>query len=349
MSSDNISYESTNSDNSSNESTNNDLYCYERLLPSSTLVTSCIKEKRCWNLATHHLRREIGNHCSREILWMKSAVVLVDDRTRRYENAAVKAVQLNTRKEYVAWEQRCDELIEFIEEQSRTKHWIKDLSRLVRSQLTGNKNKIFFCDRCLHYFGSSVQLEIHSEDCQNLNDCAIRLPSGDDRWLEFDNHNNMERVPFVVYADLDIGYYVRCSYDNSLSSYHFQRDENCISWLEEELKNLAHRVKDIVSANVPMEALSKQQWEAYRTATRCHICEKPFASNDTQVRDHCHLIGRYRGPAHTNCNLNYKNSYTIPVVFHNLSGYDAHFIIKEIATAYDGNVDLLPITKEKYI
>jgi len=36
-------------------------------------------------------------------------------------------------------------------------------------------------------------------------------------------------------------------------------------------------------------------------------------------------------------------------VFHNLSGYDAHFIIKEIATAYDGHVELLPITKEKYI
>ncbi|KYN15673.1 hypothetical protein ALC57_12104 [Trachymyrmex cornetzi] len=32
-----------------------------------------------------------------------------------------EAVQLNTRKEYVAWEQRCDELIQFIEEQSRTK------------------------------------------------------------------------------------------------------------------------------------------------------------------------------------------------------------------------------------
>ncbi|KYN30345.1 hypothetical protein ALC57_00191 [Trachymyrmex cornetzi] len=37
------------------------------------------------------------------------------------------------------------------------------------------------------------------------------------------------------------------------------------------------------------------------------------------------------------------------VVFHNLSGFDAHFIIKEIATAYDGQVDVLPITKEKYI
>ena len=63
---------------------------------------------------------------------------------------------------------------------------------------------------------------------------------------------------------------------------------------------------------------------------------------------HCHLTGRYRGPAHSNYNLNYKNSFYIPIVFHNLSGYDAHFIIKEIATAYDGHVDVLPITKEKY-
>ncbi|KYN38697.1 hypothetical protein ALC56_06918 [Trachymyrmex septentrionalis] len=102
-------------------------------------------------------------------------------------------------------------------------------------------------------------------------------------------------------------------------------------------------------ANVPMETLSKEQWETYCSATRCHICEKSFPSDDTRVHDHCHLTGRYRGPAHSNCNLNYKNSLYIPIVFHNLSGYDAHFIIKEIATAYEGRVDVLPMTKEKYI
>ncbi|XP_018374274.1 PREDICTED: uncharacterized protein LOC108768373 [Trachymyrmex cornetzi] len=148
--------------------------------------------------------------------------------------------------------------------------WIKDLSRLVRSQLTGNKNKIFFCDR---------------EDCQNLNDCAIRLPNGDDRWLEFDNHNNIERVPFIVYADLEcvlrktepnkedassyeyqrhevfsIGYYVRCSYDNSLSSYHFQRDENCISWTPHKPMGSGPRLNSlklmyVVVLNVLMKSL----------------------------------------------------------------------------------------------
>jgi len=88
-------------------------------------------------------------------------------------------------------------------------------------------------------------------------------------------------------------------------------------------------------------------WEAYCSATRCHICEKLFVQ-DTRVRDHCHLTGRYYGPAHSNCNLNYKNLYIL-IVIHNLSSYDARFIIKEITTAYDRQVDLLPITKEKYI
>ncbi|XP_018345109.1 PREDICTED: uncharacterized protein LOC108750260 [Trachymyrmex septentrionalis] len=185
--------------------------------------------------------------------------------------------------------------------------WIKNLSRLVSSQLSKKEHKKYFCDRCLHYFSTNEKLQSHTMDCQKINDCAIRLPSEDEKWLEFGNHCNKERVPFVVYADLEcvlrkteperedassyayqwhevfsISYYVRCSYDDALSSYQFRRDKDCIAWFARQLNDLAHRVKNIVSANVPMETLSKEQWEAYRSATRCHICEKPFASDDTR-------------------------------------------------------------------
>jgi len=133
-----------------------------------------------------------------------------------------------------------------------------------------------------------------------------------------------------------LAYYVYCSYDESLCYYRFCHDKDCVTWFVEKLRNLAHRVKSILSANGPMETSSSEQCKTFRNATQCHVCENLFAS-DTHVRDHCHLT-RYRGPANSNCNLNYKDSHCIPVIFHNLSGYDAHFIIKEVATAYEGRI-----------
>ncbi|XP_036140462.1 uncharacterized protein LOC118644854 [Monomorium pharaonis] len=251
--------------------------------------------------------------------------------------------------------------------------WIKNLSRLISSQLSKHDGKRYICDRCLHYFSSCERLQSHTVDCQRMNDCAITLPAEDDKWLNFQNVNHKERVPFIVYADLEcvlrktqhdteqasytyqqhevfsIGYYVRCSYDDTLSTYRFRRDKDCVAWFTKQLEELAYNVKTRLSTNIPMETLSEEQLEAYHSATRCHICDKPFASDDTRVRDHCHLTGRYRGPAHSLCNLNYRNASYMPIIFHNLSGYDSHFIIKEIATAFKGKTDVLPITKEKYI
>ena len=62
--------------------------------------------------------------------------------------------------------------------------------------------------------------------------------------------------------------------------------------------------------------------------------EKRFSTNDKKVRDHCHFTGKYRGAAHNACNLNYKASKRIPVVFYNGSTYDSHFIIKELAKKF---------------
>jgi len=58
--------------------------------------------------------------------------------------------------------------------------------------------------RCLHYFSLCEKLQLHEVDCQKIKDYAIRMPSVDDKWLEFENHSNFwERVPFIVYADLE--------------------------------------------------------------------------------------------------------------------------------------------------
>ena len=67
-----------------------------------------------------------------------------------------------------------------------------------------------------------------------------------------------------------------------------------------------------------------------------------------KVWDHCHFTGRFRGAAHSLCNLWYSKPKFIPVIFHNLSGYDSHLFIKNLDFT-EGNIDCIPNNDEKYI
>ena len=98
----------------------------------------------------------------------------------------------------------------------------------------------------------------------------------------------------------------------------------------------------------PMEPLMKAQWKDYKHASSCHICLKPFREDKPKVRDHCHYTSRYRGPAHMGCNLQYKIPSYIPIVFHNLSGYDTHLFIKELAN-YGSRMGVITKNREDYI
>ena len=68
-----------------------------------------------------------------------------------------------------------------------------------------------------------------------------------------------------------------------------------------------------------------------------------------KVKDHCHYTGEYRGAAHNICNLRYRIPKEIPIVFHNGSTYDYHFIIKELVKKSDGNFECLGENTAKYI
>ena len=91
----------------------------------------------------------------------------------------------------------------------------------------------------------------------------------------------------------------------------------------------------------------------HNMATKCYICEKKFYKNKKnnyiKLRDHCHYTGKYRGAAHEICNLVYNTPREIPVVFHNGSSYDYHFIIKGLAEEFEEDFECLSENKEKYI
>ena len=97
-----------------------------------------------------------------------------------------------------------------------------------------------------------------------------------------------------------------------------------------------------------MALLTKLQISEYSKASKYHICYKPFNKNERKVRDHCHYSGLYRGAAHFSCNLQYKIPNYIPVVFHNLTGYDAHLFIGELAN-YTTDIGVIAKNIEDYI
>ena len=107
-----------------------------------------------------------------------------------------------------------------------------------------------------------------------------------------------------------------------------------------------------------MIPLIDEEIEFYEKQNVCHICQKEsyYDKNEKnkfklsqKVRDHCHYIGKLRGPAHGICNLRYKVQQEIPVIIHNGSKCDYHFIIKELSEEFKGQFECLGENTEKYI
>ena len=88
------------------------------------------------------------------------------------------------------------------------------------------------------------------------------------------------------------------------------------------------------------------------------LCNEEFCVDKTKKKkstkqdvklDHCHFTGKYRGAAHSKCNLKYKVPKNIPVAFHNGSSYDNHFVIKQLAKDFNGYFNCISENTEKYI
>ena len=97
-----------------------------------------------------------------------------------------------------------------------------------------------------------------------------------------------------------------------------------------------------------MAPLTKSRLKEYKRPTKCHICFKPFTEKKRKVRDHCDYSGLYRRAAPSSCNLQHKIPNYIPVIFHNLAGYDAHLFIRELAKHTTG-MGVIAKNTEDYI
>ena len=107
-----------------------------------------------------------------------------------------------------------------------------------------------------------------------------------------------------------------------------------------------------------MIPLTEKENKFYEEQEKSHICQKEFCYDKNEkkkfkiyqkVRDHCHYTGKFRGAAHSICNLNYKVPKENAIKIHNVSTYDYHFLIKELAEDSKGESECFGENTEKYI
>ena len=248
---------------------------------------------------------------------------------------------------------------------------VKNLSRLLR-RISSNHDGDYYCLNCFHSHRTENKLDAHKKICENHDYCNIEMPSPNNNIIKYNSGEKSLELPFIIYADLECllkkidtccnnlellsttkinqhvpsGYsiYNNCSFDKANNQLSYYRGEDCMKIFCKDLKDHATKIIDFKKKT--MIPLTKEE-DNYNKENTCYRCKDDF--NNDKVKDHCHFTGKYRGAAHNTCNLRYKVPKNIPVIFHNGSTYDYHFIIKEIACEFEGNFECLGENTEKYI
>ena len=275
--------------------------------------------------------------------------------------------------------------------EGEVKHYclLKDFNKFMYNQ-TNHKERKHFCMYCLQCLSSKEHLEKHKVVCVEINGKqAVEMPSPGSK-IAFKNYRKQLPAPFVIYADFEAitekvsekapqksrteqyqkhtacgyGYKVVCCYDDKFSKpIKIYRGKMTIQkFMEDMLAEVKYcREVDITHFTKPIEMTDEDE-KSFKRAKECHICKIPYITGDVRVRDHCHVTGKYRGSAHEDCNLNFVLTNKIPVVFHNLKGYDSHFIMQEIGNIVKKNayfdkegkkhemsINVIPCNMEKYL
>ena len=268
----------------------------------------------------------------------------------------------------------------FLYEEDGNSHYslMKHFNRLIRSQKTKTKTKdgkIYFCKRCFSHFTKPDLLQKHIKYCSSNGVVSVKMPEKG-TMLYFKNYYKQLPLPFVVYADFEC-------FTSPLNTCNPNPEKSYNNkYQKHEPSGFCYYLKGIVDSFVPVTytkksdsddvaltfvnnileltksiynkyychprklILSRKEQESFNKETSCHICHGIL--NDDRVRDHCHFTGKYRGAAHNKCNLQCRKPRVLPVIFHNLQGYDAHLFIKQLATIPD-KLECIPSTEEKYI
>ena len=78
----------------------------------------------------------------------------------------------------------------------------KKLSALLRG-ITSKNNGDFYYLNCLHSFRTKKKFEFNKKACENKSFCNVIMPSEHTKILQFNQHQKSDKVPFIIYIDLE--------------------------------------------------------------------------------------------------------------------------------------------------
>ena len=201
--------------------------------------------------------------------------------------------------------------------------YIKDFGRFMFHK-TKNKNKKWFCRSCLQCFSSENVLINHKEGCQSINGKR----SVDVGIIKFENYFKQLLVPFKIYADFE------CNLRN-VEIYEGSYTKNVMNISPAVmLIKLFVLMIDLVSQLLFLQEhkyhkktmkkhfhknlfMTEEEEHSFQQSNNCWICKKLIHDDDENVRDHCHVTGKFRGSGHWDYNINFQLTKKVPVIFHN--------------------------------
>lgn len=253
---------------------------------------------------------------------------------------------------------------------------VRDICKFEKNN--GINVNVFSYDETVGQYGAVYTLRLSKTNCEKTIDLFLY----DEHYGVVKNLSRLvssqlskHKIPFVVYADFEcfiesidnkIGkgtvqyqkhmssgfcYTIKCMEESAYKTKTVlytakENGEDIDNRFVESLENDLKEVYEILKTAARIK-ISEQEEEGFKAATVCYACEKEL-DEINRVRDHCHLTGKYRGAAHNKCNLLMKAPKFVPVLFHNLEGYDSHLFVKSLGYS-EGKISCIPKTDEKYI
>ena len=209
---------------------------------------------------------------------------------------------------------------------------VKSLSALLRG-ITSNHDGDFYCLNCFHSYSTKEKLKKHEKVCNDHNYCYVEMPDEDNKILKCNHGEKSLKAPFMIYEDLECllekmhscqnnheksytekkikctpsGYslFTNCSFDAVKNKLDCYRGKDRMERFCKDLREHAMRIFNYEKKGII--PLTGEESKFYEEQNVCNICKKGFSiDNDKkhhEVRDHCHYTRKFRGGAHSICNL----------------------------------------------